>query len=226
LRGDDLRDAERWLTEAGTDKEREPTSLQTTYIIASRKAAARLQRITLGMVTFGLFVAIVLAVLAWSQRNQARQQAKIANAGRLAGFGLFALRDRLPLALLLGTEACQTADTAEARGTLLSALQMDPGLSTFLHGHSGPVTSIGFSPDGQTLASGGFDGTVRLWDWKQRRPLGPLLYQFEQITSDRPNEVRSLHFSPDGASIASGTFSGDFRVWDLSKRKLRFESNR
>jgi hypothetical protein len=36
LRGDDLHDAERWLTQAGTDKERQPTALQTEYIIANR----------------------------------------------------------------------------------------------------------------------------------------------------------------------------------------------
>ena len=72
LRGDDLRAAEKWLTEAGADKERQPTSLQTDYIIASRKAAARRQRITLGAVSFR--VAVVLAILALIQRGEARKQ--------------------------------------------------------------------------------------------------------------------------------------------------------
>ena len=58
LRGDDLRSAERWLAEAGAEKERQPTALQTEYIIGSRKAAARRQRITLGAVTFGFVMAI------------------------------------------------------------------------------------------------------------------------------------------------------------------------
>ena len=52
LRGEDLRSAERWLAEAGAQKERQPTALQTEYIITSRKAAARRQRITLGALTF------------------------------------------------------------------------------------------------------------------------------------------------------------------------------
>jgi tetratricopeptide (TPR) repeat protein len=71
LRGDDLRSAERWLAEAGAEKGRQPTALQTEYIIASRKAATRRQRITLGAVSFGLVVAIVLAIVAWSQRTEA-----------------------------------------------------------------------------------------------------------------------------------------------------------
>ena len=54
LRGEDLRAAEQWLAQAGTGKERQPTTLQTEYILASRKAAARRQRVTLGAVSFGL----------------------------------------------------------------------------------------------------------------------------------------------------------------------------
>jgi WD40 repeat protein len=78
LRGEDLRAAEQWLAQAGTEKERQPTALQTEYIIASRKAAARRQRITLGTVTFGAVVAIVLAILALIQRGEARKQEGVA----------------------------------------------------------------------------------------------------------------------------------------------------
>jgi WD40 repeat protein len=31
-------------------------------------------------------------------------------------------------------------------------------------GHSADVTSVAFSPDGQTLASGSWDNTIKLWD--------------------------------------------------------------
>jgi WD40 repeat protein len=39
-------------------------------------------------------------------------------------------------------------------------------------GHKGRVTSVAFSPDGQTLASGSWDQTVILWDVVGRKPLG------------------------------------------------------
>ena len=82
LRGDDLRAAERWLAQASTNKEPKPTALQTEYIIASRRAAARRQQITLGAVTLGFVVAIVLAIVAFFARQEAVNQKGKAIAGR------------------------------------------------------------------------------------------------------------------------------------------------
>src|SRR4029450_4808664 len=82
LRGGDLPAAEQWLAQAGAQKERQPTALQTEYIIASRKAAARRQRITLGGVIFALVVAIALAIVAFFARQEALKQGAKALAGR------------------------------------------------------------------------------------------------------------------------------------------------
>src|SRR5438045_7471620 len=37
--------------------------------------------------------------------------------------------------------------------------------------HDGPVNSVSFSPDGQTVLTGSRDGTARLWDALASKPL-------------------------------------------------------
>ena len=78
------------MARASGHPKRPPThALQTEYIIASRKAAARRQRITLGAVTFGLIVAIALAVVAFFARHRAvEQEAKAKNTSMQADFDL------------------------------------------------------------------------------------------------------------------------------------------
>jgi WD40 repeat protein/tRNA A-37 threonylcarbamoyl transferase component Bud32 len=85
--------------------------------------------------------------------------------------------------------------------------------SRILKGHTGLVWGVAFSPDGDSLASGSDDATIRLWDPK----LGVLKRKLEGHTS----QVRALTFSPDGKSLASGGFDQTVRLWDPSTGKLQ-----
>ena len=76
-----------------------------------------------------------------------------------------------------------------------------------LEGHEQIVTSMAFSPDRQTLASGSWDTTVRLW----RVSDGALLHTLEEHTGF----VNSVAFSPDGQILASGSNTTVY-LWRVS----------
>jgi RNA polymerase sigma factor (sigma-70 family) len=61
-----------------------------------------------------------------------------------------------------------------------------------LKGHSNGVWCLALSPDGQTLATGGHDQTVRLWELASGSPLR---------TISVGGSVRGLAFSPDGRRL-------------------------
>jgi WD40 repeat protein len=76
-----------------------------------------------------------------------------------------------------------------------------------LQGHFGAVQNIRFSPDGQVLASGGFDGYVILWDVKTGKVL-------KSIKGHRAT-VTEVTFSRDGKYVASSSQDGTAMVWDV-----------
>jgi WD40 repeat protein len=85
-------------------------------------------------------------------------------------------------------------------------------LERTLTDHYSYVNSVAFSPDGQTLASGSNDKTIKLWDVTT----GNLL----QTLTDHYSHVNSVAFSPDGQTLVSGSQDRTIKLWNVATGKL------
>ena len=77
-----------------------------------------------------------------------------------------------------------------------------------LTGHTDGVNTVSFSPDGQLIASGSNDNTVRLWNANTGIHMHTL--------SGHVADVNTVSFSPDGQLIASGSDDNTVRIWNAN----------
>ncbi len=144
-------------------------------------------------------------LVAENATKQAKAQTRIATSRQLAALSVAERDKRFDRSLLLAVAALQVENTSEARNTLYSALEGQPGLTSFLHASEGHVQSVAFSPDGKTIAVGygssSGDGVV-LWDVAARERLAG------QPLAVKEGHIGSVAFSPDGKTIAAGYHVG------------------
>jgi len=79
-----------------------------------------------------------------------------------------------------------------------------------LSGHSGVLSSvnaIAVSPDGNTLASGGDDKNIKLWDLDTKKVLANL--------SGHSQPVTSVAFSPNGQILATASDDKTIKLWQI-----------
>ena len=81
-----------------------------------------------------------------------------------------------------------------------------------MKGHTDEIHAICFSPNGQLIASGSLDHTIKLWNTQT----GKLLHTLQGHT----HRIKSISFSPDGKLIVSVSADHTIRLWDVQTGAL------
>ena len=80
----------------------------------------------------------------------------------------------------------------------------DGALLKNLRGHTEPLRAVAFSPDGRTLATGGEDRFIRLWQTETG---------VEMLALPTLNFINQLAFDPAGKTLVAALHNGTVRVW-------------
>lgn len=99
----------------------------------------------------------------------------------------------------------------------------EPKPRRVLSGHTAPIAALAVSPDLKTLASAGWDHTVRLWPLggltgaadAAGQPAGANPAGAERVIEGHTGPVNGIAFLPDGGGIVSAGYDGQIRVTGL-----------
>ena len=224
LAGSRLEQAETWQAVSGlavTPEEREyleasraERERRTADEVARRAREEELERRSfrrlralVAVLALAALVAGTLTAVATGQRRRAEDEARIADAQRLAAESAAVLTDDPELAILLGIEAVET--TFANDGTVLAeaeeALHRAVGSSRValsIPGHVG----VAFHPDGSSLVTAQGDGSVVVWDARTGDEL--------KMLTGHDERVNNVAFSADGRHLVTASEDGTARLWD------------
>ena len=163
LRGSDLRLAEEWLAQAPAHPKTPPTATQTAYIVASRKGRVRTQRTWQAALGAGLAIALVLAGVAFLQRNQAQHNAQVANSRADAEQAIAGLSSDPEQSVTEALKATQVNASPQTEQALRLAIA-DDRLRMTIHSGTGADTAAAWNPARDQIAVSATHGDVALWN--------------------------------------------------------------
>lgn len=150
--------------------------------------------------------AFVLAGQSVQDSADAREQSDRTLAR--AGQAVFELDSSPEEAVLLAYSAgAEAGDTPLVQRSLFR-VAAEAKIRQILRGHEDRISSVAWHPDGAIVATGSYDGTVRLWDL--RAGTAPT------VLRGHSDSVTCVRFDHSGRRLASGSWDATARVWDVA----------
>ncbi|MBN2304118.1 MAG: protein kinase [Anaerolineae bacterium] len=217
------------------EKQQAQEQARQERLAALEARARRFQRRLSAMMFVAMIVALVLSLLAFDQREEARSardaaqynaalaQTEAESAATAAAVAQqradeiqsLALAEdasrafenhEIDTALALALEANRIPDPPVQVQSVLSELAPTAAIR-LLEGHTGSVGTVAMIPDGTHAISGGDDGLLLVWDLTSG--------EMVQILTGHTDQVRSIAVTPDGTRAISGADDAAVIVWDL-----------
>ncbi len=160
--------------------------------VARAREESRRRHRRLGLLAFGALVGLALAsalaVFAFSQRSEAREQARIARSGQLAASALSLVDTDPELGLALALEAARIDPNQRAEDALRQTLGASRERAIIDVGR--PLLSLELDRNGSRALVVGADGLARMFDLGSRRELWA-----------RRVDGAAAAFAPDGRTV-------------------------
>ena len=161
-----------------------------------------------------------------TETEQALQQIKTEVVVASTRRGFDALNANNPSLAYVEETQLKQSDWADRFTTRLLGSLLDQS-SAVLKGHQGWVTSVAFSPDRNTIASGSYDKTIRLWDRASAKEISVLKGDNSGVDcvafSPDGNTIASTsvnyNYSPDGSTRSPASDRKTIRLWDRASAK-------
>ena len=164
--------------------------------VRQHRRTQRITRAAVSVLVLLLVLSVLSAVTAFVQRGQARSEARLADAHRLAALAVSTTSSDLSRAMLLAMEGQRLADDSQTRGALLTVVQRAQQVQRIIHG----------SWQAAAIAPGGSAVYALNGDWISRVDLAS--GQITRLAVGAPSGTRCLGVSPDGTLLAVGTDQG------------------
>jgi sugar lactone lactonase YvrE len=177
--------------------------------IRQHRRVRRLARGAVTLLTVLTVLASSAAVVAVGQRNEARNQARIATSRLLAATSQNLTETHLDVARLLAVRAYRMDPNPQTRATLFRAVTASPFLVRYLKANE-PISVLSGATNGKVAVAGTEHGRVLRWDVRTgaRAEVAQLK---GQVTSIGTNGDGSTITATDGSTVVAWTLHGKAR---------------